>query len=969
VSGQIGGLGGSIIKDGTGTLTLADANAFSGGTTLEAGTLELAAPGAAGSGTITFAADAIATLQVDNAAFSTETFPKTLSNAIYGFVSGDIVDLAGVSYDKNGTATLGPGNVLQIVENNQTYKLDFDPTQVFGGGQFELSPDGSVGTDVTFVAGPPSALTASGTTVSGTEGTAISGATVATFTDANPSATASDFTATINWGDGTTTSGTVVAQNGGGFAVDGDHSYADEGTYTIGVTINDVGGSTTSATSTADIREVSVEGIVASPIGGDLNTGAIITLTLKMSEIVTVTGTPELMLNDGGTAIYKSGSGSDTLIFTYTVANAQNTSTLSVVGNNLNGSTIAITDTSGDEVDFSGADVGFPGLAIGATVQSIIANPSTGDLGPGKTVSFTVTMSEPVKIIGGKPFLMLNNGGEAIYKSGSGTNVLTFSYTVGALGSVQNAASLAVTGFNPNGAIVYHSNISADTADLSGVTTFTSGPQIDTTAPTVTSVTATPATADFDAGKTVVLTVMFSEMVTVTGTPYLSLNDGGKANYTAGSGTDALTFTYVVTSGQNTSDLAVNRLALNGGTIKDDARNNAVLSRAAGGLSGILQIDTVAPKIRSIVASGPGITAGNGDLGPGSVVTLTVNFSETVNVDITDGTPSLALNDGGHAAYTSGSGSNALVFTYTVGALGSAQNTPNLALVARNAFALNGASISDAAGNAAVLTAANGYNPAGTLHIDTTAPTVTKVVTSPTSGEETTGHTVRVTLDMSEKVSVAGSPTLLLNDDGTANCDPSHSSATALAFDYTVASGQVTTDLVVSGIKLASPSAIADRAGNAANLAGTGANLGLQINTKSTGAAGPSGGNFAITGTTDLQLFGSSNANVTSEAGSTATLTLDASTQFAGTVADLAPGNSLGLSDIGFGAGSTLGYAPNNSNAGGVLTDSDGAHAAKIALLGQYIAASFVSGSDGHGGTLISDPPQILHPQLSLPHG
>ena len=55
-------------------------------------------------------------------------------------------------------------------------------------------------------------LSATGTTLGGTEGTGISGATVATFTDANPNAAASDFTATIDWGDGTTTSGTVVAQ-------------------------------------------------------------------------------------------------------------------------------------------------------------------------------------------------------------------------------------------------------------------------------------------------------------------------------------------------------------------------------------------------------------------------------------------------------------------------------------------------------------------------------------------------------------------------------------------------------------------------------------------------------------------------------------------------------------------------------------------------------------------------------------
>jgi hypothetical protein len=102
------------------------------------------------------------------------------------------------------------------------------------------------------------ALAASGTTVSGTEGAAISGATIATFTDANPNAPVSDFTATINWGDGSTTSGTVVAQNGGDFAVDGTHTYADEGQFNIGVTINDIGGSTASATSTATVADADV---------------------------------------------------------------------------------------------------------------------------------------------------------------------------------------------------------------------------------------------------------------------------------------------------------------------------------------------------------------------------------------------------------------------------------------------------------------------------------------------------------------------------------------------------------------------------------------------------------------------------------------------------------------------------------------------------------------------------------------
>jgi hypothetical protein len=65
------------------------------------------------------------------------------------------------------------------------------------------------------------ALTAAaGASLTGTEGAALTGVTVATFSDANPNATVNDFTATITWGDGGTSAGTVVA-SGNGFAVTG----------------------------------------------------------------------------------------------------------------------------------------------------------------------------------------------------------------------------------------------------------------------------------------------------------------------------------------------------------------------------------------------------------------------------------------------------------------------------------------------------------------------------------------------------------------------------------------------------------------------------------------------------------------------------------------------------------------------------------------------------------------------------
>ncbi len=79
--------------------------------------------------------------------------------------------------------------------------------------------------------------------------------TVATFTDANPSATIGDFTATITWGDGTTSTGTITEDKNGVFSVTGTHTYAEKGSDPIGVTIKDVDGNVVSTTSTATVAD------------------------------------------------------------------------------------------------------------------------------------------------------------------------------------------------------------------------------------------------------------------------------------------------------------------------------------------------------------------------------------------------------------------------------------------------------------------------------------------------------------------------------------------------------------------------------------------------------------------------------------------------------------------------------------------------------------------------------------------
>jgi hypothetical protein len=82
------------------------------------------------------------------------------------------------------------------------------------------------------------------------------------------------------------------------------------------------------------------------------------------------------------------------------------------------------------------------------------------------------------------------------------------------------------------------------------------------------------------------------------------LNDGEVATYSGGSGSQALTFTYTVANGDNTSALAISGVNLNGGTVQDVNGHNADLSGAVGPLQGNLQIDTTPPSLTGATLSG-----------------------------------------------------------------------------------------------------------------------------------------------------------------------------------------------------------------------------------------------------------------------------------------------------------------------------------------------------------------------------
>jgi uncharacterized repeat protein (TIGR02059 family) len=352
---------------------------------------------------------------------------------------------------------------------------------------------------------------------------------------------------------------------------------------------------------------------------------------------------------------------------------------------------------------------------------------------------------------------------------------------------------------------------------------------MDTTGPTVSSVSSTTSNGSYKAGDTVAVTVLFNESVTVTGTPTLTLNSGGTASYASGSGTNTLSFSYTILGGENAGDLdyaATNALALSGGTIRDAASNNATLTLpAVGGGSSLggqknIVVDTTDATVSSVSAS-----TANGTYKVGDTIAITVTFTESVTVT---GTPTLTLNAGGTASYASGSGTSTLTFNYTVGAGDSAAD---LDYSATNALALSGGTIKDGAGNNATLTlptVGGGSSLGGQKNIvvDGIAPTLASDAV-PSNGTYAAGQDLDFTITYAEAVTVntgGGTPyiTLTLDTGGSVQAAyVSGSGTSTLTFRYTVASGNADADGITAASSVTlNGGTIRDAAGNDAATTG-----------------------------------------------------------------------------------------------------------------------------------------------------
>jgi len=256
-----------------------------------------------------------------------------------------------------------------------------------------------------------------------------------------------------------------------------------------------------------------------------------------------------------------------------------------------------------------------------------------------------------------------------------------------------------------------------------------------------------------------------------------SVSQSGGANTTVGSlsTTDADTgdtHTYTLVSGvgdtnnglfniSGTSLRATNAGSMTPGTYTVRVQTTDAASATYAEAMTITVVDDVTPTVASVsVPANAWYVAGQN-------LDFTVNFSESVTVVTTGGTPRIALTVGTttvYADYVSGSGTSALVFRYTV----QANDLDTNGITVGN-LSLNGGTLADAAGNNAVLTL-NSVGSTSAVLVDAVTPSAPSTPDLALASDSGTSGTDNITSDTTPTftgTAEANSTVTLYDSDGT----------------------------------------------------------------------------------------------------------------------------------------------------------------------------------------------------------
>ena len=450
--------------------------------------------------------------------------------------------------------------------------------------------------------------------------------------------------------DGTTVE--TLAENLSGLShADSDVMEGETYTYQVAAVVTD-GEAARSARVSLTVPDNTPPTVSTVAITSDPGTDGIyaaddeIGVTVTFSEPVVVRRTPRLTLEVGGedrTAEYETGTGTAALLFAYKVADGVSDNDGASIGaDSLSLGSGTIRDRAGNPAVLTHTAVS---SQSGHRVDGV--KPELAETGAAEVngVTLTLTYSEPLDGSSVPPESAFTVAGGGAGRTVSGVAVggrvaiLTLDPAV-----EHGETGLRVSYRIPTGAgEVPLRDVVGNQADrLSNLPVTNETP--DTTPPAVSKIeiSSDPGTdRTYAAEDDIQVTVTFSETVEVTGTPRLQIELGGgsrTAAYEGGSGTAALVFEYEVAEGESDTDgVGVEADSLTGGTIRDEARNNAELDHDGLAADAGHQVDGVRPRL---AASGGAVVNGT---------TLRLTYDEALDIGLAPGAGDFTVSGGDRA--------------------------------------------------------------------------------------------------------------------------------------------------------------------------------------------------------------------------------------------------------------------------------------------------------------------------------
>jgi autotransporter-associated beta strand protein len=643
VSGTIGGGNASLLKEGTGTLTLSGVNTYTGGTSINGGTLLIAGAGTLGATTAPLSIGG-GTLDLGGSTQTTgamSMFGGSLVNGALnsasflvggGLISATLIGSGAVTQDGDGTTTLAAANTYAggTEINSGTLQaahasagvvdaLGSGAITINNAGALRSGVSGTLGNGITFNDSSLGMLSAAaGTTLTLAGGISLNPDSVTTF------GTPTDTGTILMNPSGISASTTASAVVGGGIL--------RAGSFQLGSALGTIQSTTVNAGATLDLNDFSAAihnfagaGSVVTGTFGNTNLSLFIDPATSSEFSGVTSGGGQVTVSGGGTMILSGDNtyGNGTSIMAGTTLQVGNGgATGSIIGNVRDGGTLVFNRSNtitfaGVISDFSGDGPASAGsLAQNGTGTTILTanNTYTG----GTTINAGTLQLGNGGTIGSILGNVLNNGAFAINRS----DAFAFGGVISGTGALQQ--------------------MGAGTTTLSAVQTYTGSTTISA------GVLALTGTASIAASSGVAAEAKFDISGLSAGTSITNLSGGSAGTVALGNNTLTLT---------NAAGAFAGAITGNGGLVKQGSGLFTL-----SGVNDYTGLTTVAGgnlRVNGSVASAVTVQSGATLSGIGSVGGLvTVQSGGTLSAGQSPGTITLGalnLNAGSTSVFELGS--------------------------------------------------------------------------------------------------------------------------------------------------------------------------------------------------------------------------------------------------------------------------------------------------------------------------